>query len=149
MFFPDKDRSYAEVFRILKPGGAYLFNLWDSWDANPFARIAQEAVEALFPEDPHGFYRVPFGYHDEVEIEAAVRRAGFDQITIERLPIVSKIQTAEAFAQGLVYGNPLFDEIVSRGGDPEEAKTELARRIDGELGGEMPLQAVFVTAVKP
>jgi SAM-dependent methyltransferase len=149
MFFPDKDQSYAEVFRILKPGGTYLFNLWDSWDANPFARIAQEAVEALYPEDPPGFYRVPFGYHDEVEIDAAVRRAGFDQVTIERLPVTAKIQTAESFAQGLVFGNPLKEEIDARGGDPEAMKAELTRRIESELGAEMPLQAVFVTAVKP
>jgi ubiquinone/menaquinone biosynthesis C-methylase UbiE len=34
MFFPDKDRSYAEVHRVIKPGGSYIFNVWDSWDRN-------------------------------------------------------------------------------------------------------------------
>ncbi len=30
MFFPDKDRSYREIHRVLAPGGRYLFNVWDA-----------------------------------------------------------------------------------------------------------------------
>jgi hypothetical protein len=30
MFFPDKDKSYREIHRVLAPGGHYLFNVWDS-----------------------------------------------------------------------------------------------------------------------
>ena len=29
MFFPDKDQSYREVYRVLTPGGRYLFSMWD------------------------------------------------------------------------------------------------------------------------
>jgi ubiquinone/menaquinone biosynthesis C-methylase UbiE len=30
MFFPDKDKSYREVHRVLALGGRYLFNVWDA-----------------------------------------------------------------------------------------------------------------------
>jgi len=30
MFFPDKEKSYREVHRVLAPGGKYLFfSVWD------------------------------------------------------------------------------------------------------------------------
>ena len=38
MFYPDKDRSYREVHRVLAPGGSYLFNVWDSHRYNAFGR---------------------------------------------------------------------------------------------------------------
>jgi ubiquinone/menaquinone biosynthesis C-methylase UbiE len=146
MFFPDKDRSYSEVRRVLRPGGSYVFNVWDSWAANPFARITHEAVEKFFPDDPPGFYRVPFSYHDEDELRESVFRAGFSTVDVEYVGLQSKIPSAADFAQGLVFGNPLFDEIVSRGGDPVEVRTAVATAIDKELGGEMPLQALVVHA---
>jgi len=148
MFFPDKDRSYREVHRVLKPGGAYVFNVWDSWDTNPFAQVAHEVVEEFFPEDPPGFYKIPFGYHDADEIEAAVLRAGFSGVTIERIPLTSKIPSASNFAKGAVFGNPLYDEILTRGGDPQEILVAMTEAIDQRLGSEMPLQAIFIHASK-
>jgi SAM-dependent methyltransferase len=148
MFFPDKDRSYAEVHRVLRPGGAYVFNVWDSWEANPFAQMAHEVGEEFFPDDPPGFYRVPFGYHDPEEIEASVRGAGFSQVAIEHVPLISRIPSAGDFARGLVYGNPLHDEILSRGGNIEKVVSAMTEAIGRRLGGEMPLQAIFIHASK-
>ena len=148
MFFPDKARSYSEAQRVLKPGGSYVFNAWDSWDANPFAQITHQAVEVLFPEDPPGFYKLPFSYHDAREIEAALLAAGFQRVTVERIPLKSAIPSAANFAKGLVLGNPLFDEVVSRGGDPQQVCEVVAEAIDQQLGSQMSLQALVVHAVK-
>ena len=146
MFFPDKNRSYSEVRRVLRPGGSYIFNVWDSWDANPFARVTHEAVEKFFPGDPPNFYRVPFSYHDADEIKESVSRAGFSRVNVEYLSLRSKILSAVGFAQGLVFGNPMYEEIVNRGGDPEEVRAAVATAIERELGEDMPLQALVVHA---
>ena len=29
MFFPDRSKAYAEIRRVLKPGGVFIFNVWD------------------------------------------------------------------------------------------------------------------------
>ena len=55
MFFPDKERSYSEVSRVLKPGGHYVFNVWGSWEKNPFAELVHEVIAEYFPDDPPGF----------------------------------------------------------------------------------------------
>jgi ubiquinone/menaquinone biosynthesis C-methylase UbiE len=48
MFFPDKDKSYREVYRVLAPGGHYLFNIWDSHRHNPFGRNCARSHGKLF-----------------------------------------------------------------------------------------------------
>jgi ubiquinone/menaquinone biosynthesis C-methylase UbiE len=76
MFFPDKDKSYREVFRTLTPGGHYIFNVWDSWEFNPSGRIAHETIASFFASDPPNFYRVPYGYYSIDPIKASLLAAG-------------------------------------------------------------------------
>lgn len=149
MFFPDKAASYGEVLRVLKPGGRYLFNVWDAWENNPFARIAHDVVAGFFPDDPPGFYRVPFGYCDKDLIAGSLDDAGFSDIDIETVEVTSAIPSAEDFASGLVYGNPLLEEIVERGGDDQAVHGAISVAIEEHLGENMPLQAIVVSTGKP
>jgi ubiquinone/menaquinone biosynthesis C-methylase UbiE len=78
MFFPQKDASYREVYRVLASGGRYLFSVWDSHQHNPFGRIAHEITARFFPADPPQFYTVPFSYYQIDPIkESSLISAGF------------------------------------------------------------------------
>jgi ubiquinone/menaquinone biosynthesis C-methylase UbiE len=146
MFFPHKEKSYSEVRRVLKPGGHYIFSVWGSWEQNPFAELAHKAVADLFPNNPPGFYKVPFGYHDEGLIHNQLMAAGFTSAEFETIHLSSDIPSSKNFARGLVFGNPLLEEIIARGGDPEIVCSAIAMALDDNLGSSMPLQAVIITA---
>lgn len=153
MFFPDKDKSYREVLRTLAPGGHYLFNVWDSLRNNAFARLAHETISGFFSGDPPGFYHVPFSYHDTRMIAASLRDAGFTDIKLEAVTFEKQITSADAFARGLVYGNPVVCEIRARAtASPEtvmEAVSAALRREFGADPGRMTLHAVVASARKP
>ena len=134
---------------MLRPGGRYGFNVWDTWEENAFARITHETVETFFPDDPPGFYRVPFSYNDPDTIREAVGEAGFTDISLTHVPVTSRIPDASRFAQGLVFGNPLIDEIVDRGADPNPIRDAVSAALARELGAKMRIRALVVEASVP
>src|SRR5207248_2899997 len=50
MFFPDKEKSYREAYRVLAPGGQYLFSVWDEHRFNPAPHLVHEMLGGLFPD---------------------------------------------------------------------------------------------------
>ncbi len=146
MFFPDKARSYAEVKRILKPSGHYVFSVWGSWDENPFAKLVHDTIARFFPNNPPDFYKVPFSYHDVDEIRHAVQQSGFSDVVIEPVQISSPIASMSNFATGLVFGNPVHEEIVNRGGNVKEIHAAIMEAIQKKFGSEIALKIFIVQA---
>jgi hypothetical protein len=152
MFFSDKDKSYREAYRVLAPGGRYHFNVWDSFDFNPFARISHETVGHFFGQDAPSFFTVPFGYYRIDAIKASLIGAGFEGISARVLRVDTPIPRARQLAEGLVLGNPIIEEICARGTAKAdaiiEAVTAALQRAFGKDPGSMPLQAIVFSALK-
>ena len=98
MFFPDKDKSYREIHRVLAPGGRYLFNVWDSHSYNKVGRIAHEVAGDFFPADPPQFYKVPFSCHQIDPIKESLIGAGFTDITVAVAASEKEIPNTAHFA---------------------------------------------------
>ena len=152
MFFPDKAKSCSEVYRVLAPGGRFVFSVWDSHRYNPFGRIAYEVPGRFFPADPPQFYNVPFSCHQIDPIKELLIVAGFSDINVAVVGFQKDIPDASVFARGLIYGNPMIDQVRARGGvEPEvivDALVQALRREFGADPGRMPLQAIVFSATK-
>jgi ubiquinone/menaquinone biosynthesis C-methylase UbiE len=152
MFFANKHKSYREAYRVLAHGGRYHFNVWDSFDFNPFARISHETVGRFFRQDAPAFYMIPFGYHRIDPIKASLVGAGFDDISVHVLKIDKTIPKARRLAEGLIFGNPIIDEICARGtAKPDAIVAAVTAALHGAFGedpGRMPLQAIIFSALK-
>ena len=152
MFFPDKARAFAEARRVLRPGGAFLFNVWDRIEDNEFADEVTRALATLFPTDPPRFMaRTPHGYGEPSAIAADLAGGGFaaapDIVTeTRRSRAPSPRHVAIAFCQG----TPLRSEIEARAkgrlGEATEFATEaIARRFGkGAVDGKMQAHVVSV-----
>ena len=77
MFFPEKSRAFSEARRVLRPGGVFIFNVWDRIEENEFADTVTTALESLFPQDPPRFLaRTPHGYYDVRSSSKILQTAG-------------------------------------------------------------------------
>ena len=153
MFFPEKVRGHAQARRVLRDGGKCLLVIWDSVERNLATKVAGAAVAKLFPDEPAAFYeRIPFRYHDKAVIEADLRAAGFDDVRIETVELLSRAASARDAAIALTQGTPMRSEIEKRGGDALNSATQVAsealRAFEGPNGFEAPMSAHIVTATK-
>ncbi|CAN7669057.1 class I SAM-dependent methyltransferase [Rhizobium sp. LjRoot254] len=141
MFFPDKAKCYREALRVLKPGGAYVFAVWDRIATNEFVTVANAALAKCLPGDPPKFMeRAPHGYYDIEAITAEVRDAGFSKVDAETVDKVSRARSALDAATGYCQGNPLRNEIEARAPGQLQAVTESVAAALAAHFGQGPIE---------
>jgi SAM-dependent methyltransferase len=154
MFFPDKPKAFAETRRVLKPGGLYLFNVWDRIEDSEFADIVTNALGTVFPDNPPRFLaRVPHGYHDEGAIVRDLAQGGFRNSTrIVSVTERSRAESARIPAVAYCQGTPLRNEIEARnasrlGEATDAAEQAIARRFGkGAVDGKLQALVVSINA---
>jgi SAM-dependent methyltransferase len=152
MFFPDKAKAFSETLRVLKPGGVFIFSVWDRIEENEFANTVSTAVGSLFPNNAPTFMaQTPHGYYDHPAIKRDLADGGFKaSAQIGTVTARSRAQSPRIAAVAYCQGTPLRTEIetrdASRIGEATDIATEaIARRFGrGPVDGRMQAHVVTI-----
>jgi SAM-dependent methyltransferase len=142
MFFPDKATAFAETRRVLRPGGTFLFNVWDRIEDNEFADCVTQAMARLFPRDPPRFLaRLPHGYYDQAVIESALVAGGFTGSSVfDTVAVQSRAESPRVVAIAYCQGTPLRNELEGRDASILDEATDLAAAALKERFGAGPIE---------
>jgi SAM-dependent methyltransferase len=154
MFFPEKSKAFSEARRVLRPGGVFLFNVWDRIEENEFADVVMGALASVFPNDPPRFMaRTPHGYHDRSHIAHDLANAGFKtEPRIETVAARSRAKSARDPAIAYCQGTPWRNEIEARDATrlaeaTDVAAEALAKRFGrGAVDGKIQAHVVTIEA---
>ena len=154
MFFPDKSKAFSEARRVLRPGGVFVFNVWDRIKENEFADTVTTALESVFPQDPPRFLaRTPHGYYDRPTIERDLAQGGFN--TSSQVATVAARSWAASYRHPAIaycQGTPLRNEIEARGpsriADATDVAAEAIAQRFGREAVDSKIQAHIVTIAR-
>lgn len=152
MFYSDKLQAFREAYRVLKPGGRFIFSCWDHISNNKAANITNEALKKFFPVNTPAFYSVPFSYFDLQQVMADLTVSGFNQHSAETLKLEGFAHSAEDAATGLIRGTPTVTAIEELNANAIGGfMAYLIQQLTETFGAKelrVPIQAHVVTAVK-
>jgi SAM-dependent methyltransferase len=154
MFFPEKSRAFSEARRVLRPGGVFIFNVWDRIEENEFADVIMTALASVFPQDPPRFMaRTPHGYYDAGRIANDLADGGFTlSPRIETVAARSRAKSARDVAIAYCQGTPWRNEIETRdaarlGEATDVAAAAIANRFGlGAVDGKIQAHVVTIEA---
>ncbi|MFT7487483.1 MAG: ubiquinone/menaquinone biosynthesis C-methylase UbiE [Candidatus Paceibacteria bacterium] len=154
MFFPDRVAAYLEIRRVLRPGGKFLFNVWNDIERNEFASVITSALGELYSEDPPLFLaRTPHAHGHPGEIESDLAAAGFEGWSFHQKEEQSVASSARAAAIAYCHGTPLRGEIEARDpGGLERATDHTMNALQARFGEgtiRAKISAVVAQARKP
>jgi len=104
MFFPDRGRGYAEIYRTLKPGGEVVISSWAPVADSPAMQLMFGAVRKLNPDIPS-----PQTVIDSLEnneyFKGELVAAGFKDVAIHRVTQAFNIESIDKMWKDLVMGS--------------------------------------------
>lgn len=148
--FDDRAQAFADVRRVMKPGGRFVFAVPAHIRHNPVADCIDQALARVYPADPIRFLgQVLHGYADNEAIDDDLTAAGFTDATYTVLEMPFAAARARDVAMGYCQGLGLRRELAMLGDDGvavNAATAALQQRFgDGPINTTMRAQLVVAS----
>lgn len=153
MFLPDKKKGFEEVYRVLKPGGRFMFFTWDDTLNMPlFKLMINETIVPYFEDEDTSRFFTPFALHDSPKLEQFLTDAGFGPAKAEKVEITSGSPSAENVVNAFMRKHMLGKEVLAK--DPalfEPVAQEMEKKIIAQFGASdliIELSAFLTIGIK-
>jgi SAM-dependent methyltransferase len=154
MFFPDRQRGFSEVHRVLKPGARACVSSWLPLSAVPAMQWGFGAFAAITPPPPRDAPpRIPMLEEPDV-IAQEMTRVGFTDVRVERVTTPMPVASIEDFWAGMVKSSAPIRLFRSKLSDEqwaplnEQALAQLRQTVPGDLS-DLKIDAWLAVATKP
>jgi hypothetical protein len=153
MFIPDLTRALAEMNRVLKSNGRIAVTVWASAPRNPRLSGPLEAARALGAKvPPAATFRIALRLGAPSLLAMALRKAGFSDVEVERLPVVARYDTVEAAVHEAMdhAGTRELMQLLSRDSERRMSRSLAQRwqKYAGQAGVNLPGEQLVAAGAK-
>lgn len=149
MLFPNRAKGFAEIRRVLRPGGRAMVSAWAGPDRVQALGIFLQAMRAAFPDMPPPPGPPPvFSLANPVDFAAQMEAAGFRNVEVDFVSRDLEVANFDVMWGMLTSGAPpvqmLFDRVGTEGKD--KLRDTLAGIIEDRFGSG-PIRLTNVATV--
>src|ERR1700749_2698277 len=149
----DKKKGLDEIYRILKPGGKYMFFTWDNTLNMPlFKLLVNDLILPHFEDEDTTRFFVPFSLHQPKVLMDFMKNAGFKSVETSNVVLKSGSPTPQNIADALFRKHPLGREVsIKNPAAFEPVAMKFEQEIATKFGAENPvidLSAFLTTGIK-
>lgn len=115
MFFPDRPKGFAEAYRVLKPGGHFVFATWDRTADTPLFRLVIDGnIVPFFDQEDTARFYLPFSLHDQGQMQRFLADAGFRNMKVMLIKFEGSAGSVKDIVNGLFLKHPMGRAVEER-----------------------------------